>query len=58
MGDVLDKAYEQATEKLHATGEEIEKLSKPVSNFLLVYSAQGVIDKGALRVTKRSDKFM
>ena len=46
MDKELDKAFEKAKEKLGSASQDIEKLSKPVSTLLLVYSAQEVIDNG------------
>lgn len=55
MSKALDKAFKQATKKLKKAGEDIFKLSKPVSTFLFVYSAQGVIDNGGYKYFFESD---
>ena len=55
MADAIDTAYEQATKKLHGVGDDIAKLPKSVSTFLLVYSAQGVIDNGGYQYFFESD---
>ena len=49
MTNNIDKAFEQATIKLKKVDDHIDDLPRSVANFLIVYSAQGVIDNGGYR---------
>jgi len=49
VNDTLDNAYEQAAEQLNRVGGNHAELPNEASIFLLVYSAQGVLDNGGYR---------
>jgi hypothetical protein len=55
MTEIIDKAFKQATTKLKEVGEKIDDLPRSVAIFLIVYSAQGVIDNGGYRYFFESD---
>lgn len=46
MNKTLNNAIEQATIKLNQVAKNIDDLPQSVATFLMVYSAQGVIDNG------------
>lgn len=46
--DVLDFASEAAFARLKDAGGDLTALSEPLRTFVLVYSAQGIIDNGGL----------
>lgn len=45
----LKSAYERATQALQAAEGALSNLPEPLQNFLLVYSAQGLIDNGGFQ---------
>ena len=55
MADIISEAFKQAAAKLKSVGDDIDKLPKIVSTFLIVYSAQGVLDNGGYRYFFESD---
>ncbi len=46
MTDPISNAFDQATAKLKIVGDNIDLLPRSVGTFLMVHSAQGVIDNG------------
>lgn len=46
MRDTIDKAFDITVSLLKKVDGDIERLKEPISTFLIVYSAQGVIDNG------------
>jgi outer membrane protein assembly factor BamD (BamD/ComL family) len=52
---LLSKAFDKADQKLQKTNGNMATLPSAVRNFLIVYSAQGVIDNGGYRYFFESD---
>ena len=55
MTENIDKAFSKATIKLKKVNEQIDALPRSVVTFLLVYSAQGVIDNGGYQYFFEAD---
>ena len=53
--DPLSEAFKKAKKKLNRAKGDIDRLPSVIASFLLVYSAQGVIDNGGYRYFFGSD---
>ena len=51
----LIKAADYAFRRFEEVGEQIDRLSDPLRTFVIVYSAQGLIDNGGLEYFFASD---